>query len=304
VQGARFLLNGKPVYFHGASRHEDFPVIGRGVNDAVLVKDFSMMKWMGANSFRTVHYPYAEEVLNMADRLGFMVIDETPAVGMNGKGRPIFKKGLLDDRTRKTHLALLERQYHRDKNHPSIVMWSLSNEPSSSQKGFLPYIKPVFDRIRELDPTRPATVVVDTNAKIDKAAHLYDVICINPYWGWYDRVGQLGAIDEDLSRQLDEWYARYKKPVMLTEFGCDTVAGMHSHKPLIFTEEYQLELVKRHAKVLDSKPFVIGEHVWVMCDFLTKQGITRVGGNRKGLFTRLREPKMAVHWLRERWGKM
>ena len=303
VRGTEFLLNGKPVYFKGASRHEDFPVIGRGPNDAVLVKDFSLMKWVNANFFRTVHYPYAEEVLNMADQLGIMVINETPAVGMNGKGRRIFRKGFLDERTRKTHIALLERQYERDKNHPSIVMWSLANEPSSWDPGFVPYIRPVFKRMRELDRTRPVSFVTDAGCRGEKAGRFCDVILTNIYIGWYERTGQLGAIEEDLSRELDGWRARFAKPVIVTEFGCDTIAGMHSEPPLMFSEEYQVEFMKHYAKVLDSKPFVIGEAVWVMNDFLTKQGLTRCGGNRKGIFTRLREPKMAAHWLKSRWAK-
>jgi len=303
VQGTKFLLNGKPVYFKGASRHEDFPVIGRGPNDAVLVKDFSLMKWANANFFRTVHYPYAEEVLNMADRLGIMVIDETPAVGMNGKGRKVFTRGIIDERTRKTHLALLERQYQRDKNHPSIVMWSLANEPASWEAGFRPYIKPVFDRMRRLDRTRPVSFVSDAGHRGEKAGDLCDVILTNLYFGWYSRTAQLDAIEDELSRELDGWYARFKKPVIVTEFGCETIAGMHSQPPLIFTEEYQVELVKHYAAVLDSKPYVIGEAIWVMNDFLTKQGLTRCGGNRKGIFTRLRQPKMAAHFLRERWSR-
>jgi len=304
VQGTKVLVNGKPVYFRGASRHEDFPIIGRGVNDAVLVKDFSMMKWLNMNFFRTVHYPYAEEVLNMADKLGFMVIDETPAVGMNGKGRMIFKKGFLDERIQRTHIALLERQYQRDKNHPCVVMWSLANEPSSYDPGFVPYIKPVFKRMRQLDSTRPVSFVTCSGARNEKAGNLCDVILTNLYFGWYSRVGQLGAIEECLSKELDGWYRKFRKPVIITEFGCDTVAGMHSQPPLIFTEQYQVELVKRYAKTFDEKPYVIGEAIWVMNDFLTKQGITRVGGNRKGICTRLREPKMVAHLLKDRWEKL
>ena len=164
VQGNRFLLNGKPVYFKGAARHEDFPVLGRGMNEAVLIKDFSLMQWVNANSFRTVHYPYAEEVLNLADRLGLLVIDETAAVGMNDWIHPVFVDGIIDAETQKAHMAQLERQYTRDKNHPCVVMWSLANEPASNEKAFVPYIAPLFKRIRELDKSRPATFVMTRHA--------------------------------------------------------------------------------------------------------------------------------------------
>ncbi len=119
VKGDRFLLNGKPVYFKGACRHEDFPVLGRAMNEAVLVRDFSVIKWMNANSYRTVHYPHSEEELNLADEQGVLIIDETAAVGMNDWIHPVFTDEIVNAKTRETHMRLLERQYQRDKNHPS-----------------------------------------------------------------------------------------------------------------------------------------------------------------------------------------
>ena len=80
VQGDRLLLNGSPVSLRGFGRHEDFPLHGRGLDLAALVRDFELMTWTGANSFRTSHYPYSEETYDLADRLGFLIIDEIPAV--------------------------------------------------------------------------------------------------------------------------------------------------------------------------------------------------------------------------------
>ena len=75
VKGSDILLNGKPVYLKGFGKHEDSDIIGRGYNPAVIKRDFELMKWIGANSFRTSHYPYSEEIYQMADREGFLVID-------------------------------------------------------------------------------------------------------------------------------------------------------------------------------------------------------------------------------------
>ncbi|MDP8951382.1 MAG: beta-galactosidase, partial [Actinomycetota bacterium] len=82
VEGESLLLNGEPVELRGFGRHEDFPVAGRGLVPPAVVKDYSLMRWVGANSFRTSHYPYSEETMDLADRLGFLVVDETPAVGL------------------------------------------------------------------------------------------------------------------------------------------------------------------------------------------------------------------------------
>ena len=83
VKEGKFLINNKPFYFKGFGKHEDSHVNGRGFNEAINVKDFNLMKWIGANSFRTSHYPYSEEIMRLADREGIVVIDETPAVGLH-----------------------------------------------------------------------------------------------------------------------------------------------------------------------------------------------------------------------------
>ena len=301
VSGGKFLLNGKPVYFKGASRHEDFPVIGRGVSEAVLVKDFSMMKWLNVNSYRTAHYPHSEEELDMADRVGIMIIDEAPAVGMNDWVHKIFVKGLVDKTTQKAHLEMIKRQFQRDKNHPCVVMWSIADEPASNEAAWVTYAKPLFAYLKKADSMRPVSFATTAYDFQEKSARLCDVILLNRYYGWYQRTGQLNNIEGPLSDELDRWHVKFKKPIIFEEFGAEAVEGYHHQPPLIFSEEYQLELAKRTAKVLDSKPYVIGEHIWVMFDFLTKQGLSRVGGNRKGICTRLRQPKMSAHWLRERW---
>ena len=82
VRGVQLLLNNKPVFLKGFGRHEDFPGTGRGYSPEWAQKDFKLLGWTGANSFRTSHYPYAEEQMDLADKLGIMVIDETPAVGL------------------------------------------------------------------------------------------------------------------------------------------------------------------------------------------------------------------------------
>ena len=82
VNEKTILLNGEPVFLKGFGKHEDFPIFGRGVANPVIVKDYALLKWIGANSYRTSHYPYDEEYYRMADREGILIIDEIPAVGL------------------------------------------------------------------------------------------------------------------------------------------------------------------------------------------------------------------------------
>jgi beta-glucuronidase len=83
VKGSQFLINNAPFYFTGFGKHEDTPIRGKGHDPAYMIHDFELLHWLGANSFRTSHYPYAEEVLEYADRQGIVIIDETAAVGLN-----------------------------------------------------------------------------------------------------------------------------------------------------------------------------------------------------------------------------
>ena len=108
VEGTQFLINDEPFYFRGFGKHEDLNVHGRGHDDAAMLHDFSLLAWIGANSFRTSHYPYAEEVLEQADRQGIVVIDETAAVGLNlGVGGGMFLGG-----PRTTYLGRDDQRSH------------------------------------------------------------------------------------------------------------------------------------------------------------------------------------------------
>lgn len=82
VKGTKILLNGRPIFLKGFGRHEDFPIIGKAVNGAILRRDFDLLKKIGANSFRTSHYPYSRMHLDLADENGFLVILEIPTVGI------------------------------------------------------------------------------------------------------------------------------------------------------------------------------------------------------------------------------
>lgn len=133
---------------------------------------------------------------------------------------------------------------------------------------------------------------------------LSDVICINRYWGWYTNVGNLQGAMGYLGGELDMLHNQLKKPIMITEFGADAIAGMHSVEPEIFSEEYQVELIKSFMDVASSREYVVGMHVWNFADFKTGQALMRGGGmNLKGVFTRDRQPKMAAHYLRSRWNE-
>jgi len=307
VTDKQFFINGKPFHFRGFGKHEDMDIRGKGLDDAVNVKDFNLLKWIGANSFRTSHYPYSEEIMNLADRLGMVVIDESPAVGM--KGNQAFftadiSQELKDSAAKRLehHLEVMRQLIARDKNHPCVVMWSVANEPDTKHAAAGEYFKVVCEETRKLDPqNRPITLIECLWPHQSTCSQYVDVICWNSYTAWYGHSGVLEAIIPEVTSLLRGWHERFHKPLFITEFGADTIHGFHSDPPVMWSEEYQCELIANYCKAMDSLDFVIGEHVWNFADFATKQGTGRVIGNRKGVFTRNRQPKMAAHLLRKRW---
>ena len=312
VRGAEFLINGRPFHFTGFGKHEDSPVRGKGHDPAYLVHDFELLDWIGANSFRTAHYPYAEEVLEYADRKGIVVIDETAAVGMNfgmiagltGKPKTLtFTPEGCNDASQAALAEHVRALIDRDKNHPSVVMWSLINEPASQEPGAREYFSPIVELARELDPTRPLTYANMSlaSAESDRIADLFDVISLNRYYGWYVATGDLATAETMLRNDLQSWVDAFGKPIIMTEYGADTVTGLHSVWDMPWSEDYQSAFFRMHARVFDEFPEVVGEQVWNFADFETSLGVHRVAGNKKGVFTRDRRPKSAAYALRERW---
>ena len=114
--------------------------------------------------------------------------------------------------------------------------------------------------------------------------------------------GDLEVAKVMLRSELEAWRKRYpQKPMMMTEYGADTVAGIHEVNGGLFTEEFQCDYLRMSHKVFDSIDTFIGEHVWNFADFATSPSIRRVNGNKKGVFTRDRKPKIAAQELRRRW---
>ena len=311
IDGTKFLINGQPFHFKGFGKHEDLNVNGRGHNDAAMVNDFALLGWIGANSFRTSHYPYAEEVLDLADRLGVVVIDETAAVGLNlgvgggfflGGPRETFSEETIGSATQAVHKRAIEELIARDKNHPSVVLWSLANEPESHTEQARAYFTPLFTAAREADSTRPVGFVNMMFAQPNDCTvtELADVIMINRYYGWYMEPGDLAAAERGWEHELLGW-AELGKPILVTEYGADAMPGLHSLDDAVWSEEYQVAMLDVAHRVFDRIDAVVGEHVWNFADFATGPSFMRVDGNKKGVFTRDRRPKAAARYLRQRW---
>lgn len=312
VKDGQFLINNEPFYFKGFGKHEDTYYNGRGLNESANVLDIALFRWIGANSFRTSHYPYSEEMMRLADQQGIVVIDETTGVGLHlsftallnndNSEKPNTWEGL---NTKEAHEQVIKELIARDKNHPSVVMWSVANEPASMEDGAKEYFEPLVHLTRDLDPqNRPVTIVLILTAQpdVDKVHELVDVICLNRYYGWYTQMADLQSAKNALTKELDKWgEIEPGKPIMFTEYGADTIVGFHSAATQMFTEEFQVDYYKANHELVDQYPTFIGEQVWNFADFETADGLFRVQGNKKGIFTRDRRPKSIAHYFKQRW---
>jgi len=304
VRGERVLLNGEPLFLTGFGKHEDFPIVGRGQFGAAYLKDFELMRWIGANSFRTSHYPYDEEIMRLADRLGFLVIDEVPAVSLGFWSDDLDDLRPLLDNHKKSVSELIAR----DANHPSVIAWSIVNEANLwaerdyQNEAGRAYFEEVYNHTKSLDDSRPViSIIMAAHSEDDVALGACDIIGLNRYFGWYTEPVDLDFAAQRIEDELDAIFERHGKPIIMTEFGADTVEGYHATNAQLFTEEFQTAFLMTYAEVLESKSYCAGMHVWNFADFRTPQHFRRVLLNKKGVFNRSREPKMAAFVLRDYW---
>lgn len=316
IKGEQILVNNKGVYLKGFGKHEECDITGRGYNLAVAKRDFELMKWVGANSFRTAHYPYSEEIYQLADQEGILVIDEVPAVGFmeslmnfmdasSGKVTNWFDKATTPQLL-ENHLAAIEELIARDKNHACVIAWSLLNEPETTTDSARPYFETVFARALEVDPQqRPRTfaLIMSSTPGVCKCYDLSDFIMLNRYFGWYFKGGyELSDGMFVFKKEMDAWKAlNLNKPFVFSEYGADTLSSEHSLPSRMWSQEYQCEYIEETNKIFDSYSFIKGEQVWNFADFMTGEGIMRVGGNKKGIFTRNRQPKDIAYAFKKRW---
>jgi beta-glucuronidase len=307
LTNSHFLVNERPFYFHGANAHEDSDIRGKGFDRVLLAKHFNLYGWLHGNSFRTSHYPYADEFYYMADRFGLGIIGEVPAVGLG-------KASYFSRATQNHHKQVITEMINRDKNHPSVLMWSLANEPAAGLNEAKSYFNAIANFTRPIAVGRPITFVTYFRPDTDQCVEFFDVICINRYFGWYSDFGRLDQIASEIQKDLDGWRSLYPtKPIIFSEYGADTIPGLHSDPSLMFTEEYQKDYYTSYHGIFDNVSsilhpntgYLVGELPWNMFDFATRQSVKRVGGfNSKGLFTRQRQPKAAAFVIKNRYEQL
>ena len=232
IEGDRFLVNGRRVVFHGVNRHETHPERGRAFDEDFAREDLLLMKRFNVNAIRTSHYPPHPRLLDLADELGFWVILECDLethgferhgwVGNPGDD-PVWREALLDR---------IERTVERDKNHPSVIMWSLGNESGTGEN-----LAAMAAWVHARDPERPVHYEGDyTGAYTDVYSRMYSSIPET------ESIGTDGATDLLLGCSAAESLRQRRKPFIL----CEYIHAMGNGPGAI--DQYE-ELVDRHPRL-------------------------------------------------------
>ena len=291
TKGTELLLNDKPIFLRGISMHEEAPFrSGRAYSKA---DDRTLLTWakeLGCNYVRLAHYPYNENMIREAEKMGILLWSEIPVYWTIQWSNP----NTLDNA-----LNQLTENITRDKNRAPIIIWSMANETPRSEVR-LKFLKALIDSARKLDPTRLITAATETNYNKeriildDPLCKYLDVIGVNEYIGWYS------GKPEDAAKKV--WVSDYNKPVIISEFGADALYGYHGDKDTRWTEEYQANVYKYQIEMLKKIPFLRGVSPWILMDFRSPRRplpYFQDFYNRKGLISNRGEKKEAFFVLQK-----
>lgn len=286
-----FILNGEPYPLRGVARHQDRPQIGNALLHEHHLEDIELITEMGANTVRLAHYQHSQDFYELCDKYGLVVWAEIPYISEH------LKKGF--DNTKSQMQELIIQNY----NHPSIVVWGLSNEISMNSalnSDLINNHKMLNDLAHSLDKTRKTVLAVLSLCSPDEEyVHLTDVVSYNHYFGWY------GGEVSMYKPWYDKFHKKYpNKAIGLSEYGCEAL-NWHSSQPMQgdYTEEYQAYYHEEMIKQIIDMPYLWATHVWNMFDFAADARAEggENGMNHKGLVSFDRKYKKDSFYAYKAW---
>jgi len=319
ICGRDILIDKQALKIKGICRHEEHYDYGLAVPANIISQELCMIKDLGGNLVRLAHYPHCEYTYDTADSAGLWVYTETPnyqaglglVQGLFGKSAELRKnklgaRGLLQllrntkqlsdpaylDMVKRSLTKLIERE----RNHPSVLFWGVGNECFSITKKAKKALRELKELVTDLDSTRPAVYAAFTapgiTPRFEKSFDVFDVICVNEYYGWY-----YGSADEAEAYWSKVAKRFPDKPLLLTETGSD--AYLSDAESL----ERQCDILRSHCKLTEGK-LLTGVCVWLLKDFACPEygyDLPVPGHNAKGLYTREYLEKPAAEMLRNMW---
>ena len=273
VRGMDIVLNGKSVFLHGISCHEDSVPNGKGLTDEERIENIRIAKELGCNFMRVAHYPHNERMAQLADELGILLWEEVPVY---------WNIHFDSEDTYQDAENQLKELIYRDYNRASVIIWSVGNENEDTDPR-LQFMGNLARCAHELDHTRAVSaaclVNFKKNAIEDRLEQHLDIIGLNEYCGWYTA---------DL-KMLPALFANSKpqKPVIVTEFGADAYAGLHGTVTDKGTEECQAFVYEKQIETIRNIPYIKGMTPWILYDFRCprRTSVNQKYYNTKGLLS-------------------
>ena len=286
-----FILNGKEYPLRGVSRHQDRPDIGNALLPEHHREDMELIAELGATTIRLAHYQHSQYFYDLCDQMGFVLWAEIPYISQhmpNGRENTILQMK-----------ELIAQNY----NHPSIVVWGLSNEITMKGEADADLIenhKILNELCHELDKTRLTTMAIVSMCPMEcEYVTIPDTVSWNHYFGWY------GGDTSMNGPWMDKFHAMYPNlPVGMSEYGCEALNWHTSHPEQgDYTEEYQAFYHEELIKQLFTRPYLWATHVWNMFDFAAdaRSEGGKDGMNHKGLVTFDRKYKKDAFYAYKAW---
>ncbi|MBR2473611.1 MAG: glycoside hydrolase family 2 protein [Clostridia bacterium] len=285
-----FILNGEEYPLHGVSRHQDRLGIGNALLPEHHREDLDLICEVGATTIRLAHYQHSQYFYDLCDERGLVLWAEIPYISKHMPGG------------RENTVSQMKELITQNYNHPSIVVWGLSNEISigGSDDDLLENHRILNDLCHEMDKTRLTTVAAVSMCKMDDPyLQIPDVVAYNHYFGWY------GGNTSINGPWFDRFHAAHPNiAVGLSEYGCEAL-NWHTSNPKQgdYTEEYQAYYHEELIKQLFTRKYIWATHVWNMFDFgadARAEGGEN-GQNHKGLVTMDRKYKKDSFYAYKAW---
>ena len=286
-----FTLNGEEYPLRGVSRHQDRWGIGNALLPEHHKEDMALICEMGATTIRLAHYQHDQYFYDLCDEYGQVVWAEIPYISNHMPGG------------RENTVSQMKELIIQNYNHPSIVVWGLSNEitmKNAEDPDLLENHRILNDLCHEMDKTRLTTMAVVSMCPMDASyLNIPDTVSYNHYFGWY------GGETSMNGPWFDKFHAKHPDlPIGCSEYGCEAL-NWHTSKPVQgdYTEEYQAYYHEELIKQLFSRKYLWATHVWNMFDFgadARAEGGEN-GQNHKGLMTFDRKYKKDAFYAYKAW---
>ena len=286
-----FILNGEEYPLRGVSRHQDRLGIGNALLPEHHKEDVELIMEVGATTIRLAHYQHAQYFYDLCDEYGLVLWAEIPYISNH------MSTG------RENTISQMKELVYQNYNHPSIVVWGLSNEitmAGAKDPDLLENHRILNDLVHSIDKTRLTTVACVSMCNMDEEyVHISDVVSYNHYFGWY------GGDTSMNGPWFDKFHEKYpNKPIGVSEYGCEAL-NWHTSKPTQgdYTEEYQAYYHEELIKQLFTRKYLWATHVWNMFDFAADARAEggENGQNHKGLMTFDRKYKKDAFYAYKAW---